>query len=315
MNKRPLVSVLIASYNHEKFIGVAIDSCLNQTYSPIEVIVVDDGSTDKSREIIANYGKKIIPVFKENEGAISTRNVGFSVCKGEYICLLDSDDYFFPEKIAELVKVVTSGLEIGWYFHRVKAIDTEKGELIRITPGKLTGYCDIRKDIRRGRMPIHVPTSGLSFSRGLFQQMQPLPVKKEKYGVSDRYLRVVAASLSPGYFEDKPLGILRVHDKNAFTSFSVETKLPKLARLLIRNAYWLRKKWPETIRYSNRLLGQGIGISRRIGGIDREYEELVNVCKTSSSFRDQCEIIFYSTYYQFIWNPRKFYGTTTITDT
>jgi len=305
MDCQPLVSILIASYNHEKFIGEAIDSCLNQTYSPIEVVVVDDGSTDKSREIIASYGKKIIPIYKENEGGISTRNVGFPVCKGEYICLLDSDDYFYTEKVAELVKVVSSHIEIGWYFHRIKAMDNETGELIRTTPGKLTGYCDIRKDIRRGMMPIYGPaTSGLSFSREVFQQMLPFPVKT-KYGVSDKYLRAVAASLSPGYFEDKPLGILRVHSDNMYTTFSVESLLPRLARLFIRNAYWLQKKWPEIIRYSNRVFGHGIGVFRRIGGIDKEYQKLVNEYLTTSSYQDQLEILVYSIYYQYIWNPQK----------
>jgi len=305
MNSKPLVSILISSYNHEQFIGEAIDSCLNQTYSPIEVIVVDDGSTDNSQEVIENYGDKLIPIFKDNGGVASTRNVGFPICKGEYICLLDSDDYFMTDKVERMVKVVTSDYKIGWYFHRVKVIDTERNELIRITPGKLTGYCDIRNDIKRGRMPIHGPSmSGLSFSRAIFEQILPLP-EEPKYRLTDKYIRVVAASLSPGFFEDAPLGVLRLHGANKFSTFSLEDKLPKLARVLIRNAFGLRKNWPDTIRYSNRLLGQGIGIFNRIGGINDEYEGLIKECFAFASSKDRLEILLYLVYYQYIWDANK----------
>jgi glycosyltransferase involved in cell wall biosynthesis len=68
MKDHPFVSILINNYNYGRFLQEAIDSALNQTYSPTEVIVVDDGSTDNSREIIASYGNKIIPVLKENGG-------------------------------------------------------------------------------------------------------------------------------------------------------------------------------------------------------------------------------------------------------
>jgi len=96
-----------------------------------------------------------------------------------------------------------------------------------------------------------------------------------------------------------------VHSDNASTTFSVEKLLPRMARKFIWSAYWLRKKWPELIRYSNRVLGHGIGVFRRIGGIDQEYKKFVNKCLTTSSYQDQLEIIVYSIYYQYIWNPNK----------
>jgi glycosyltransferase involved in cell wall biosynthesis len=71
--RQPLVSVIINNYNYGRFLGEAIDSVLNQTYQRTETIVVDDGSTDNSREIIAGYGDRIIPVLKANGG----QNSGF----------------------------------------------------------------------------------------------------------------------------------------------------------------------------------------------------------------------------------------------
>ena len=98
-----LVSIIIPCYNAEKWLTEAIDSCLNQTYSNIEVIVVDDGSTDGSLDIIKSYGNKIIWETGKNKGGNHARNRGFVLSKGAYIQFLDADDYILPEKIARQV--------------------------------------------------------------------------------------------------------------------------------------------------------------------------------------------------------------------
>lgn len=95
-----LVSVIIPCFNAERWIAEAIDSCLNQTYAHIEIIVIDDCSTDKSMEIIKSYGDKIIwERLSENKGGSYARNRGFALSKGEYIQFLDADDFILPEKI------------------------------------------------------------------------------------------------------------------------------------------------------------------------------------------------------------------------
>ena len=91
----PPASIIITSYNYEKFLPRAIDSALKQTYPEKEIIVVDDGSTDNSRHIINSYGDQITPVFKENGGRASALNAGFFASQGEIIFLLDADDIFF----------------------------------------------------------------------------------------------------------------------------------------------------------------------------------------------------------------------------
>ena len=88
----PLVSVIIPCYNAEKYLPETIQSVLEQSYKEYEIIVVDDGSTDKSSEIIKSYGNKINSIFSENRGASSARNIGTNVSKGELIQYLDSDD-------------------------------------------------------------------------------------------------------------------------------------------------------------------------------------------------------------------------------
>lgn len=99
-----LVSVIIPCFNAEKWIAEAIDSCFNQTYSAVEVIVVDDGSTDGSLDVIKRYGDKIIWETGLNRGGNYARNRGFALSKGEYIQYLDADDYLLPEKLERQVQ-------------------------------------------------------------------------------------------------------------------------------------------------------------------------------------------------------------------
>jgi len=98
-----LVSIIIPCYNAENWVAEAIDSCLKQTYPNIEVIVIDDGSTDRSLEIIQSYGEQIIWQSLPHQDGNFARNTGFSLSQGEYIQYLDADDYILPDKIARQV--------------------------------------------------------------------------------------------------------------------------------------------------------------------------------------------------------------------
>ena len=104
----PLVSIVINNYNYAEFLGRAIESALDQSYAPIEVVVVDDGSTDRSRQVIAGFGSNIVPVLKENGGQASAFNAGVSCSRGDIICLLDADDLFYHDKVKEIASVFAS---------------------------------------------------------------------------------------------------------------------------------------------------------------------------------------------------------------
>lgn len=105
--QQSLVSVIIPLYNSEQFIARAIESVKNQTYSNIEVIVVDDGSTDNSLAIAKQYESRNIHIYSQaNQGAQVARNFGFSHSKGKYIQYLDSDDYLTPRKIEKQVRLL-----------------------------------------------------------------------------------------------------------------------------------------------------------------------------------------------------------------
>ena len=97
-----LVSIVIPSYNTEKYIKEAVDSALAQTYTPIEIIVVDDGSTDNTKNVLGPYLERnaITYIYQANRGLAGARNTGIKASRGEYIAFLDADDIFLPEKVA-----------------------------------------------------------------------------------------------------------------------------------------------------------------------------------------------------------------------
>src|SRR5258708_4113332 len=103
MSDMKLASIVIVNYNYGRFVGAAIDSALAQTWPHVEVIVVDDGSTDDSRQILRGYGERIRPIFKSNGGQASAANAGFAAASGDVIILLDADDVLLPDALSQIV--------------------------------------------------------------------------------------------------------------------------------------------------------------------------------------------------------------------
>lgn len=102
-----MISVIIPTYNRGYTIHNSIDSVLNQSYDDLELIIVDDGSTDNTKDIINSYNdKRIKYVYQENAGACVARNTGISIAQGEYIAFQDSDDIWLPNKLETQIKVI-----------------------------------------------------------------------------------------------------------------------------------------------------------------------------------------------------------------
>lgn len=112
------VSIIIPAYNSQNTIRKAMDSTLNQDFSKkdYEVIVVNDGSTDKTLEILKIYGKKIKIINQENQGAVKAANRGFKEAKGEYVIKLDADDYFEPNILKEMVTILDNNSQIDFVY-------------------------------------------------------------------------------------------------------------------------------------------------------------------------------------------------------
>lgn len=134
----PKVSVIIPTYNRGQYITQALDSVLSQTYHDYEIIVVDDGSTDNTQEILKKYDGKFKSIIKENQGISKTRNRGIEESTGEYIAFLDSDDYWAPEKLEEQVKVLDRYPNVGIVYSRMPIING-RGEKIGMKPAGVSG--------------------------------------------------------------------------------------------------------------------------------------------------------------------------------
>lgn len=103
----PLISVVIPAYNHERFVGEAVESVLNQSCSDIELIVVDDGSTDQTGDIVKGYSdKRLRYYFQENQDAFNTINRGISLAKGQYVSILNSDDVYELNRLENLLEIL-----------------------------------------------------------------------------------------------------------------------------------------------------------------------------------------------------------------
>jgi glycosyltransferase involved in cell wall biosynthesis len=217
----PLVSILINNYNYGQFLTEAIDSALNQTYPNIEVIVVDDGSTDNSREIIASYGEKIIPVLKENGGQASAMNSGYAASHGDLICFLDSDDKFNNNKIAVVVDMfnimVTKNRFIMLY--DILEFFDENGRLLgdREPRYLLKHPPNLYKYARKYRfLPFAATsTSGLSMSRQLADIIFPIPEEDGRIA-ADAFIVYGAGLIGEIYGINKSLALYRVHGKNNY---------------------------------------------------------------------------------------------------
>lgn len=119
----PFLSVIIPLYNKESFIQNTLQSVLNQTYTDFEVIIVNDGSTDRSLEIVSEFkNDKIIVINQQNSGASATRNKAILEAKTNYIAFLDADDYWFPNHLEELVKLIQDFPNCGMYCSRYQTI-------------------------------------------------------------------------------------------------------------------------------------------------------------------------------------------------
>lgn len=119
-------SIVIPSYNHEKYIGRCIDSVLNQTYHDFELIIIDDGSKDDSYKIISNYTDCRIKHFRQNnQGAHNTINRGLEMAQGEYLAILNSDDEFHPERLEKCLQVFERNPDVGLVSTWITIIDSD----------------------------------------------------------------------------------------------------------------------------------------------------------------------------------------------
>lgn len=230
MDREPLVSVVIANHNYGRFLRAAVDSALGQSHPRTEVIVVDDGSTDDSREIIAGYGDRVVAVLKENGGHASAINAGVPRCRGEIVALLDSDDVFSPHKIARVVKAFRKSPRAVLVHHQLRTVDADGTPRGPAWPHEVWSGDLRRRVARAGGWWPRPTTSALAFPRSFLETILPMPECSEPGRAiwPDAY----AGDLAPFFGEivglPEALTHYRVHGKNSQLRFDAEKQLRQI---------------------------------------------------------------------------------------
>jgi glycosyltransferase involved in cell wall biosynthesis len=224
MRNQPLATVVVNNFNYARFLADAIDSALAQSYANTEVVVVDDGSTDESREVIADYGHRVRAVLKSNGGQASAFNAGFAAGRGEVFCFLDADDMLDASAVEAAVGALASpeAVKVHWPLRQVDAAGRRTGELV---PGRELCCGDLRELVLEHGPGSHVdpPTSGNAWKREYLDEV--LPVPDEFRNEADAYLLELAPIFGAVARLPAPQGSYRLHGQNAGASMSFDERL------------------------------------------------------------------------------------------
>lgn len=226
MMNSPLVSIIVNNYNYDRYVRQAIDSALHQSYDHVEVIIVDDGSTDNSKEIINQYTEKATCLFKDNGGQASAFNEGFKISKGDIILFLDADDALKDDTVQSVVNHWNRSLSKGHW--KLMVID-EHGK----STGDITPTAELRQGYLRDLVMtlgpnayVSPPTSGNAWSRDFLNRVLPMPEGPYKIS-ADNYLCMLAPLYGELLTIDGTNGYYRLHGQNNFRGKVLEEGLLK----------------------------------------------------------------------------------------
>lgn len=210
---KPSISVIIPTYNSARFLPEAVESVLSQTFLPQDVIVVDDGSTDSTEDVLKPFRRRIHYIRQENQGPAVARNRGIAEAKGDFIAFLDADDVWLPEKLEKQVKVLTERPRIGLVHSHYDHLDMAGGRRLIPCSGDVQGFFG---------------DCYLQFFRTCGVQIATVLLRKEclmKVGGFDERIRRASCEDWDLWFRiarhfelafiDSPLALYRVHPTNA----------------------------------------------------------------------------------------------------
>jgi glycosyltransferase involved in cell wall biosynthesis len=247
-----LVSVVIPTYNYGRYLRRAIDSALGQTYRDVEVVVVDDGSTDETRDVATGFGGDVRYVYQDNRGPGSARNRGLAEAAGEVVAFLDADDYFAPTHVEEQMAVLSADATRGWVFSDGFFV-REDGEILqKVSDSFGDVYGEIRSDALFDLLLKYwnfIVTSSVTMRKkcvGLVGHFDETLRWHQDY---EFWLRI--AYRCEGGYVDKPLVSMRRHpaswgDRDRKESLVHRYRLmSKMERLYPREVRGLGRVWPQ----------------------------------------------------------------------
>ncbi|WP_115461219.1 glycosyltransferase family 2 protein [Winogradskyella aurantiaca] len=238
----PLVSIIVTCYNQEKYIGRTLQSVLDQTYSNWECIVVDDGSQDKSREIISKQtseDQRFKYIYKKNAGVSAARNTGFQIAEGRYINFLDGDDTLLPEKLTKQIGalITNEGFSICVCDHQYYY---EKNNKYAYYPFEIIKEKPLRQLLFGWHNGVAFPPHAVLYKRDLWSENEiPFP-EDYRYRCEDWVFNVIVALKGSSY-----LWLDEVLCNYHMSSDNYTANSKNLAKAFIRAAYYLNPRIPE----------------------------------------------------------------------
>ena len=219
MTDRLAVDIVVNNYNYARFLPAAIESALAQTHDPVRTIVVDDGSSDDSREVLRSYEDRVELILKENGGQASALNVGFERCQGDVVIFLDADDVLDPDAAARAVTAFAADAEVVRVQSRMEVIDAEGGSTGEIKPPLHLPMPS--GDMRQAELayPFDLPwlaTSANSFRATALRRILPVPAGEYPVSGADWYLVHLTALLGKVVSLQEVSAFYRVHDANNY---------------------------------------------------------------------------------------------------
>jgi len=248
------VSVLIDTYNHERYIDAAIRSVLVQeevNSARIEIVVIDDGSTDRTGEIVQKYGNILRYYRKQNGGQASAFNCGIPLCSGDVICFLDGDDWWHPKKLKMVLEAFRENDAICGVGHSIVEVDEVAGKSIVIGPSALTSinFTSPTAIALFHEFGCCLGTSRLAMRRSAALALLEIPEKL--VFEADEYMFTLLPTLGQVIILPEALAYYRIHGENLYQdSRSISLKYKIDPRLLRRASIYecLSRELPAELR-------------------------------------------------------------------
>lgn len=235
----PKVSVIIPVYNSAKYIQTALESVFNQTYTNYEIIVIDDGSTDDTREQLKPYQDKIRYFYQENQGSAAARNLGIKLAKGELIAFLDADDYWLlPEKLEKQVSCFQENPSLGCINTGWRIVDDEGKHIQTVQPWHKAPQLDLETWLKKKC----VRTSAMVFRREWLEKVGGFDEELRQSHDVDLILRLSLAGCETIWLKEETV-CYRQHGENT-TQNSV--KQAKYIQAVL-DKFFSRDDLPESI--------------------------------------------------------------------
>jgi glycosyltransferase involved in cell wall biosynthesis len=211
----PLVSIVIINHNYGTYLPRAIRSALEQTYQAVQIVVVDDGSTDNSRTVISSFGSRIAPVLQNQRGHVCAFNAGFAASAGAIIIFLDADDVLYANCVQCVVNAWKPGaVKIQYRLDTIDQNGVDQKLPFPYFPPDLGPEKVLQQAISLGVYPWTV-SSGNAFARSFLEQLLPIPAERI-FKSPDGYVNKMAPLFGAVHTLNMILGAYRVHGRNAW---------------------------------------------------------------------------------------------------